>query len=646
MPPVTTPLDGALSDAILGLVPDPLWIVDQAGQVTTFNAAFERWWAGVSGQAPHRGMKVDPTISLHDAQQRALGGRTVMIDFHVVVSSTARTYAIHARPLADGGTVVGAGLIAREIEERSQATEATIELALTNLFANDDEPPPAVMTKAVEFLCSVEGWDAGVIWTNARDEHRLRPEAAWFSDPELRARLGPRLAALEFEYGHGVPGRVWASREVIWIPDILDESTLQRREMLATSGLHSAVGAPLMDSTRVTGVIEFFTRAVRPISERRKRTLTRTGVALGRLMARRRAEDERRWLLAQIERKSAEWMLTFDAIELPIFLVTEGGTVTRLNRAGRDFSGTGYDDLIGRDLRDLGQGEPWTTLADTARAVCDSGVGCTAQITSGQATWEVSANLLWSPERDEERVVIVLRELTQILNLQDAVRRGEQLAALGELVAGVAHEVKNPIFGMSMTIDLLCERFEGNGDAVELLGALRTWLSRLNSLTENLLEYGKTWNINLAPGRLNEVVRQTLEICQPLAADANVTIDCDGPAGDDVILMDAGRLVHAFENLVTNAIQFSPKGERVTIKATRSEGEIEYSVRDHGPGFVPDDLPRIFQPFFTRRRSGTGLGLSIVQRVLDEHGGIINAENHEGGGAVVRIRFPLYVPPV
>src|SRR5258707_6370814 len=386
MPLVTNPLDGALSNALLDLVPDPLWVVDQAGQVTTYNAAFERWWVAVSGHAPHQGMKIDPTTSLHDAQQRALDGRTVMIDSPIVVSSTARTYAIYARPLADGGTVVAAGLIAREIEERSQATEVTIELALTNLFAADEEPLTAVLMKTVEFLCSIEGWDAGVIWTNAVDEHRLRPEAAWFSDPELRARLGPRLAALEFEYGHGVPGRVWASRDVIWIPDILDESSLQRGEMLATSGLHSVVGTPLMDSTRLTGVIEFFTHAVRPISERRKRTLTRTGIALGRLMARRRAEDERRWLLAQIERKSAEWMLTFDAIELPIFLVTERGTVTRLNRAARDFSRSRYDDLLGRDLRDLGQGEPWTTLADTARADCDSGIGCTARITSGQAT--------------------------------------------------------------------------------------------------------------------------------------------------------------------------------------------------------------------------------------------------------------------
>src|SRR5258708_34615936 len=146
MPLVTTLLDGALSNALLDLVSDPLWVVDQAGQVTTYNTAFERWWAGVSGHAPHPGMTVDPTTTLHDAQQRALDGRTVMIDFPIVVSSTARTYAIYARPLADAGKVVAAGLIAREIEERSQATEVTSELPLTNLFAADEEQLTAVLT--------------------------------------------------------------------------------------------------------------------------------------------------------------------------------------------------------------------------------------------------------------------------------------------------------------------------------------------------------------------------------------------------------------------------------------------------------------------------------------------------------------------
>jgi signal transduction histidine kinase len=108
--------------------------------------------------------------------------------------------------------------------------------------------------------------------------------------------------------------------------------------------------------------------------------------------------------------------------------------------------------------------------------------------------------------------------------------------------------------------------------------------------------------------------------------------------------MDAKRLVHAFENLIANALQFSQHGSSVTIDTAVTDDSIDYTVRDRGPGFREADLPRVFQPFFTRRRGGTGLGLSIVQRIIEEHGGTVNAENHSEGGALLRVQLPLYNP--
>jgi len=150
--------------------------------------------------------------------------------------------------------------------------------------------------------------------------------------------------------------------------------------------------------------------------------------------------------------------------------------------------------------------------------------------------------------------------------------------------------------------------------------------------------------VELEPGNPADVLRQALETCQPRANDADVTIDAGEAMGEAVVLMSARRLVHVFENLITNAIQHSAKGDRVTISAAQDAEAVEYAVRDRGRGFNPADLSRVFQPFFTRRRGGTGLGLSIVQRIVDEHGGIVNAGNHAEGGAVVRVRLPIYRP--
>src|SRR5262249_14019784 len=98
----------------------------------------------------------------------------------------------------------------------------------------------------------------------------------------------------------------------------------------------------------------------------------------------------------------------------------------------------------------------------------------------------------------------------------------------------------------------------------------------------------------------------------------------------------------AFQNLITNAIQHSQPGGRVIIECKEDGGFVVCAVRDFGSGFADADLPRIFQPFYTKRRGGTGLGLSIVQRIVDEHGGTVLAENAPGGGAIITINLPVY----
>jgi signal transduction histidine kinase len=109
--------------------------------------------------------------------------------------------------------------------------------------------------------------------------------------------------------------------------------------------------------------------------------------------------------------------------------------------------------------------------------------------------------------------------------------------------------------------------------------------------------------------------------------------------------MDRARMLRVFLNLVQNAIDHSKEGDCIEVTSRgEPEGnpsELEISIRDHGPGFMPADLPKVFNPFFTRRPGGTGLGLPIVQRIVEEHGGTVTAGNHPDGGALIRVRLPL-----
>jgi signal transduction histidine kinase len=267
---------------------------------------------------------------------------------------------------------------------------------------------------------------------------------------------------------------------------------------------------------------------------------------------------------------------------------------------------------------------------------------CTGEIAAGERTWDVSASPLAAAAGEDDRVVVIMRDTTELVRLQESVRRGEQLAALGELVAGVAHEVKNPLFGMSVTLDLLDQQLGDRPESTELTDALRKWIARLQSLTENLLAFGRTWTTDLAPGDLYTVISQAVEATRPLALGNVVELEASLEGAAQPVLMDQRRLVLVFENLLANAVQHSRKGDRIAIEVRRDDDHIEVAVRDRGPGFRPEELSRVFQPFFTRRRGGTGLGLSIVQRIVDEHGGTVTASNGEQGGAVVLVRLPVY----
>jgi signal transduction histidine kinase len=356
------------------------------------------------------------------------------------------------------------------------------------------------------------------------------------------------------------------------------------------------------------------------------------------------AHDE---LLHLIERKSLEWTLTFDAIELPIFITSMDGVIRRLNRAGRDLAGAQeYADVLGRQATSVENAEPWITIAQCVESVRDSEQPCNAQAyhADSDRSWDIAANWYRNPDDDSPRAIVALRETSVIVRLQNAVRRGEQLAALGELVAGVAHEVKNPIFGMQLTVDALESLLPQTQEVGDLVVALRRWLDRLNRLMESLLAYGRTWSLDLKDGDLAAVMSMALQTVQPAADAAGVVLIAQLDRHLSM-LMDASRLTQAFENLIINAVQHSVAQQAVAITARAEDGVIRCTVRDEGPGFTAADLPRVFEPFFTRRRGGTGLGLSIVQRIVEEHGGTIRATNAERDGAEITVLFPVYTHP-
>ena len=636
-----------LVTAFLQVAGDPVWIIDRELVFTDFNVPFVRVCEKLVGVRPQAPVALDELVDpardavanawWRDVFTRVLAGRSVTADRRPVINGVKRYFLISGHPVIDGNAIARAVFSARDVTDVARTdSEDLLELAVTRMLTGE-QPLEDVLREVVEFVCESDGWDCAVIWLVEPEGQQLAPAVIW-SQPDIQVEnFHSHVRELRFRRGRGIPGRAWLQDEIYWVPDLLEESGFVRAEITALAGLHAAAAVPLHDGQRVVGVLELMTRPVRPMSEQRQRALSRAGKTLGRLIVRRQMQQ-------LVERKNYEWTQTFDAIALPLFITRLDGTIMRVNRAARDLVGGEFCDVLGRNIA-VSEDEPWKTLADTVAAVRDSRTPCTAQIADNDRYWDVNAAWYASTSDGEDRVIIVMRDTTDLVRLSESVRRGEKLAALGELVGGVAHEVRNPIFGIGITIDALQQIIPDDAELNELFQVLRGWLGRLNRLMENLLAYGKSWTLVLEEGLLDEVLRPVVEGCRQIAAQSSVTIDAGIEPGL-MMLMDGQRLGHAFENLIVNAIQHSSLRQSVEVSA-RAESEdgrdyIKCVVRDRGPGFNPIELPRVFEPFFTKRRGGTGLGLSIVQRVVDEHGGIISAANAADGGALITVRFPVF----
>jgi PAS domain S-box-containing protein len=366
--------------------------------------------------------------------------------------------------------------------------------------------------------------------------------------------------------------------------------------------------------------------------------------------AERAATAERERLQAAVERAALEWQRTFDAVEHALLVFDTGLRVVRLNRpAAALVGGREPHELAGLRLGELGAGEPWPTAARllaTAAASRAPEPGDAREGPGGKA-WTLTASLSPAGERGEERLILVIAEVTRLVELQDSLRRNETMAAMGSLVAGVAHEVRNPLFGISATLDTLEREYGGQPRYARFGGVLRSQLERLKQLTEDLLDYGKPPALRLAEVRALSLVRVAVRSCDALARQQGVGVVEEVAENLPPLCVDGGRIQQVVENLLANAIQHSPRGGvvRVAAELARREPGAEATtlclvVEDQGPGVSVDDAAQLFEPFFSRRKGGTGLGLSIVRRIVEAHGGEVTFENL-ARGARFRVSLPL-----
>jgi PAS domain S-box-containing protein len=330
------------------------------------------------------------------------------------------------------------------------------------------------------------------------------------------------------------------------------------------------------------------------------------------------------------------------------------GRVVTLNPAAELMTGFFAGEVRGRYCTEVFSHTPDVAehLMETlANHVAVPGVTLTLRRRNGRTVpVELSTAPLRGAEGKELGALGAFRDLTRVRQLEDRLRRSDRLAALGEMAAGLAHEIKNPLTALLTFSRHLTRRFDDPDFRDKFQAVVPRELERINLIVERLLELSRPPRLVFKPLRLPAVLERVIELYAERVDAQDVQVSREWSRDLPAIWADHEALYRAFVNLVANALDVMPRGGRLTVRATWTDGEtvgrgggrrVAVEIEDTGPGIAADDLDRVFNPFFSTKDGGTGLGLALTHKIVEEHGGSIDVRSTRGAGATFRIVLPL-----
>ncbi len=257
---------------------------------------------------------------------------------------------------------------------------------------------------------------------------------------------------------------------------------------------------------------------------------------------------------------------------------------------------------------------------------------------------DLNSSFLTDESGEITGLVAVIRDVTEIKDLNEEVARHKRLAALGKLSAGIAHEIRNPLSSIRGLAQFVYNSFSKTDERKEDLNTIIQEVDRLNKLVVQVLDFAKLKKPNLTPFSLNDLIRKIVELFKLEIKDKQIKFDLELSPDISQIQADEDQVRQITMNVIINAIQAIPKKGEIKIKTEsallKGEPAIKLIIEDSGIGITEKDFSQIFDPFFSTKDKGSGLGLSIVYKLVEGHQGEIKVESKEGKGT----KFVIFLP--
>jgi len=339
-----------------------------------------------------------------------------------------------------------------------------------------------------------------------------------------------------------------------------------------------------------------------------------------------------------------------------VLAITRDGRIAAMNDmayrvlalpAGVDFIGRQFSDVLGdvpevlRVLQQAFDGNDLPNRAEMRLRKTGRAMGYTLSHIHDDNGRMVGATLFF-------------KDLTKVEQMEERERLRDRLAALGEMAAAIAHEVKNPLASIEVMAGVLKRQMTDHEEALETLNDIIKEAKMANSIVVEVLEFVRPIQLQVERASLDEVLKDSITLAEGKMRRGSVSIDTVIETDVPEMLADPHQLRQLFSNLLANAFEALGGEGHVDLRAWLLPGEDEpvgaadpqppqvvVEVRDSGPGITADDMERIFSPFFSTKPQGTGLGLAIVRKVVDAHDGHIDAVSAPGRGATFRVTLPV-----
>lgn len=331
-----------------------------------------------------------------------------------------------------------------------------------------------------------------------------------------------------------------------------------------------------------------------------------------------------------------------------IVVLDQDGVLRLANAAAARF--------LGDVMADLTVGTSWKTVpgAEPLLAVFDE-VRTTGRVLQRREILfeipergEKSLGLSAAPLTEHETlwgVIFLFTDLTDVRKSERAAALTRQLATLGELTAGVVHELRNPISVISGMAELLLRKLDSRDECRETAETILRESIGLERAISQFLAFAKPYDPEKTRCHPDDIARRALQFCRRRAQHKNVSVEYYPQGELPHLFVDADRIAQALGNILTNAVDAVSEGGNVQLRAAKEDEYFLFEVLDNGPGIHLHPGEDLFTPFFTQKEGGTGLGLTIAHRIVTAHRGSITYANRKDGGARFELRLPLAVSP-